>query len=295
MKVLKAYIDKELRKGFIRLSNSPYAAPVLVIKKPGGGLRICIDYRQLNALTIKDRNAPPKIRDTLARLNKVRIFSKFDVIAAFNRVLVKPEDQEKTAFQTRFGLFEYVVMPFGLCNALGTFQAFINHVLREFLDDFCSAYLDDVLVYSENKDNHVIYCTKVLTALKEAGLYLDIRKTDFHVTKVKYLGMILSSEGLQIDPAKVKAIHDWKDLRTVKDVQAFIGFANFYRRFIYKFSQIVRPLIDNIKETPLGQRFQLLEKARAAFEKLKAAFTSDIVLVHFDLDLKAIIKCDASN
>jgi hypothetical protein len=107
--------------------------------------------------------------------------------------------------------------------------------------------------------------------------------------------MILSSEGLQIDPAKVKAIHDWKDLRTVKDVQAFIGFANFYRRFIYKFSQIVHPLIDNIKETLLGQRFSLQEKARTAFKKLKTAFTSDIVLVHFDLDLKAIVECDASD
>jgi hypothetical protein len=109
-------------------------------------------------------------------------------------------------------------MPFGLCNAPGTFQVFINHVLREYLDDFCSAYLDDVLVYSENETDYVKHCTKVLTQLKEAGLYLDIRKSEFYVTRVKYLSMILTCDGLQMDPDKVKAIHDWKDLRTVKDV-----------------------------------------------------------------------------
>lgn len=228
MMALKAYIDEELRKGFIRRSSSPYAAPVLVVRKPGGGLRICIDYRQLNALTIKNRNAPPKIRDTLARLNRVRVFSKFDVIAAFNRVLVKASDQEKTAFLTRFGLFEYVVMPFGLCNAPGTFQSFINHTLRDFLDRFASAYLDDVLVYSESEEEHVQHNLQVLTKLRAAGLYLDIRKSEFHVKRVKYLGMILSTEGLQIDLDKVKAIQEWGDLRTIRDVQAFIRFANFY-------------------------------------------------------------------
>jgi transposase InsO family protein len=295
MMAVKAYCQEELRKGFIRESTSPYAAPLLVVKKPGGGIRICVDYRQLNALTIKNRNAPPKIRDTLARLNKVRFFSKFDVIAAFNRVLVRKEDQEKTAFITRFGLFEYVVMPFGLCNAPGTFQAFINSVLRDYLDEFCSAYLDDVLVYSETEEEHVQHCRKALTKLRDAGLYLDIRKCEFHVQRVKYLGMILTCEGLQMDPDKIKAIKDWKDLRTIKDVQAFIGFANFYRRFIYKFSLIVRPLIELIRDTPVGQRLNFNDKARAAFERLKDAFTSEIVLAHFDPDLKAIIECDASD
>lgn len=295
MIALKAYIQEELRKGFIRESTSPYAAPVLVVKKPGGGLRICIDYRQLNALTIKNRNAPPKISDTLARLNKVRLFSKFDVIAAFNRVLVRKEDQEKTAFLTRFGLFEYVVMPFGLCNAPGTFQSFINSVLRDYLDEFCSAYLDDVLVYSFSEEDHVQHCIKTLTRLRDAGLYLDIRKCEFHVTRVKYLGMILTCEGLQMDPDKIKAIKDWKDLRTVKDVQAFIGFANFYRRFIFKFSLIVRPLIELIRDTAVGQKLNFHDKARAAFERLKGAFTSESVLAHFDPDLKAIIECDASD
>lgn len=295
MMALKAYIDEELRKGFIRPSSSPYAAPVLVVRKPGGGLRICIDYRQLNALTIKNRNAPPKIRDTLARLNRVRIFSKFDVIAAFNRVLVKACDREKTAFLTRFGLYEYNVMPFGLCNAPGTFQSFINHTLREFLDRFTSAYLDDVLVYSESEEEHVQHNIQVLTKLREAGLYLDIRKTEFHVKRVKYLGMILSTEGLQMDPDKVKAIREWSDLRTIKDVQAFVGFANFYRRFIFKFSQIVRPLIELIKATPPGQRLDFNNAARAAFEELKAAFTSDVVLAHFDPDKKAVVECDASD
>ena len=140
-----------LGKGYIRPSTSLYAAPVLIVKKPDGGLRICIDYRALNALIVKNRNAPLLIRETLAKLCAAKIFTKFDIIAAFNEIRIKEGEEEKTAFLTRYGLFEYTVMPFGLCNAPSTFQAFINDVLREYLDVFCSAYLDDILIYSDNK------------------------------------------------------------------------------------------------------------------------------------------------
>jgi hypothetical protein len=163
-------------------------------------------------------------------------------------------------------------MPFGLCNAPATFQAFINSILNEFLDEFCSAYLDDVLVYSETEEEHIVHCNKVLSKLCDAGLHLDIKKCEFHVTRVKYLGMILTAEGLQMDPDKVKAIQDWKDLRTVKDVQAFIGFANFYRQFIHKFTLIVRPLIDAIVATQPGQKLVFTDKAKSAFKRLKLAF-----------------------
>lgn len=295
MEAIRAYVYKELKKGYVKESSSPYAAPLLVVRKPGGGLRICVDYRQLNALTIKNRNIPPNIRETLARFNKVRIFSKFDIVAAFNKILVKEGDREKTAFLTRFGLFEYVVMPFGLCNAPGTFQRYINSALRDYLDDFCSAYLDDVIVYSEREEDHEEHCLKVLTKLRKAGLYLDINKCEFSVRKVKYLGLILTTEGLQMDPDKVKAVLDWKDLRTVKDVQAFIGFANFYRRFIYKFSTIVAPLLNVVKETTTGNKITFDGPARTAFERLKQAFTEAPVLVHFDPELKTYVETDASD
>lgn len=183
--VVKAYVDEMLGKGYIRKSLSPYAAPVLIVKKPDGGLRIYIDYRALNALTIKNRNAPPLIRETLAKLYAARIYSKFDIIAAFNEIRMKEGDKEKIAFLTRYSLFEYVVMPFGLCNAPSTFQSFINDVLREYLDVFCSAYLDDILVYSNSKDEHIEHVGKVLGKLKDAGLFLDINKCEFHVKEVK--------------------------------------------------------------------------------------------------------------
>jgi hypothetical protein len=296
MKVIKAYLESELQRGHIRPSRSPFAAPLLVIHKPDGGVRICVDYRELNALTIKNRNVPPRICDTLARLNRVQLFSKFDVIADFNQIRIKEGDQEKTAFLTRFGLFEYIVMPFGLCNAPGTFQSYINSVLRDWLDEFCSAYLDNVLVYSEHEEEHEGQCHRVLTRLRDAGLYLDVTKCEFNVKRVKYLGMILTTEGLQMDPDKVKAILEWKDLVTVKDIQAFIGFANFYRRFILAFSRLVAPLINVMKDAS-GQRkrIELTPAARQAFEDLKKAFTEAPVLVHFDPDLQVYIKTDASD
>lgn len=240
--VVKAYVDEMLGKGYIRPSTSPYAAPVLIVKKPDGGLRICVDYRALNSLTVKNRNAPPLIRETLAKLCSAKIFSKFDIIAAFNEIRMKEGDEEKTAFLTRYGLFEYMVMPFGLCNAPSTFQAFINEVLREYLDNFCSAYLDDILVYSNSKEEHVEHVKKVLRKLQQAGLYLDINKCQFHVQEVKYLGLIITTDGLKMDPQKIDTIVNWKAPRCVKDVQAFLGFANFYRRFIHGYSRIAAPL-----------------------------------------------------
>ena len=176
---VKVYLEEMLAKGYIRPSTSPFAAPVLVAKKPGGGLRICIDYRALNALTVKNRNAPPAIKETLARLNKVRWLTIMDVIVAFNKVRIKEGDEYKTAFLTRWGLYEYVVMPLGLCNAPGTFQTLINETLRDLLDRCCTAYLDDVLVYSETEEQHERDVTTVIDRLHAAGLYLDIAKSKF--------------------------------------------------------------------------------------------------------------------
>ena len=204
--VVKAYVDEMLEKGFIRSSSSRFAAPVLVVKKFGGGLRVCIDYRSLNALIIKDRNCPSLIRETLARLCAAKYYIKLDVIAAFNEIRIREGDEEKTAFLTRYGLYEYVVMPFGLCNALGTFQSYINDVLREYLDDFCTVYLDDVLVYSNNKEDHIKHVRKVLDKLHVAKLFLDINKCEFFVNDVKYLGLIITIEGVKMDSEKVQAI-----------------------------------------------------------------------------------------
>lgn len=202
LRVLRKFLDDNLAKGFIRPSSSPAASPVLFAKKPGGGLRFCVDYRALNALTIKNRYPLPLLRETLARLSKAKYYTKLDVIGAFNRIRMAEGDEWLTAFNTRYGLFESLVMPFGLCNAPATFQARINEVLHEYLDVFCTAYIDDVLIFSDSLEEHREHVQKILEKLGAAGLQLDIKKCAFEVTEVTYLGMIISTDGVRMDPKK---------------------------------------------------------------------------------------------
>ena len=295
--VVKKYIDDMLGKGYIRPSTSDYAAPVLIVKKPDGGLRVCVDYRALNALTVKNRNAPPLIRDTLARLCSAKYFSKFDIIAAFNEIRMRQGDEKKTAFLTRYGLFEYVVMPFGLCNAPGTFQSFINATLHEFLDDFCTSYMDDILVYSNTRDEHVAHVSKVLKRLQKAGLYLDINKCEFFVSEVRYLGLIITTEGVKMDPAKVDTVVNWPMPRNLKDVQAFLGFANFYRKFILGYSHIAGALtkLTRLDEKEFKYPWDPKSPEHEAFETLKKAFTTAPILQHFDPEKETWIETDASD
>lgn len=285
---VKVYLDDMIQKGFVRPSTSPFAAPVLVVKKPQGGLRVCVDYRGINNVTRKNRNAPPAIKETLAQMNKVRLMSIIDVIAAFNAIRIKDGDEEKTAFLTRYGLYEYLVMPFGLCNAPGTFQNFINDVLRDLLDKVCSAYMDDVLVYSEKEEEHEAHVLAVVDRLHANGLFIDVTKCRFKTKKVKYLGLIITTDGIEMDPQKVQALLDWQLPRCLKDVQAFLGFANFYRRFILGFSAIAKPLTELVRKDTQGV-YPLPDHSPAyiAFEKLKEAFTKAPVLAHFDPDLES--------
>lgn len=292
LKVLRKYLDDNLAKGFIRASSSPAASPVIFVKKPGGGLRFCVDYRALNALTIKNRYPIPLIQETLRRLSKAKYYTKFDIIAAFNRLRVAKGDEWLTAFRTRYGLFEYLVMPFGLANAPSTFQHFVNDVLRPYLDVFCTAYIDDILVYSDNLQDHKKHVRLVLEAMSEAGLQLDIDKTEFHKAEVTYLGYVISTDGIKMDPAKVQAIVSWEYPTNTKDVRAFLGFANFYRRFINNFSQIVAPLVALTKK---DTNFLFTDSCRSAFDQLKKAFISEPILRHFDPDLPIIVEADASD
>jgi hypothetical protein len=201
-------VNNQLKLGMIRSSNSLCAAPVIVVRKPGGGLRICTDYRALNALTTKSKYPIPLIKETLARLSGKLFFTKLDIIAAFNRIRIKEGHEWMTAFNTRYGQFECLVMPFGLCNAPSTFQSYINDTLRPFLDDFASAYLDDVLIFSDDLDEHIQYVRKVITKLRDAGLQIDIDKCDFHVQETKYLSLIVTTSGLKMDPKKLEALRN---------------------------------------------------------------------------------------
>lgn len=183
LKVLKAYIEEMVEKNFIWASSSPAVSPMLFAKKPGGGLRFCVDYRALNAITVKNCYFLPLIKKMLKRVCKAKIFSKIDIIAAFNTLRIKEEKERKTAFQTRYGLYKYVVMPFGLANGPSSFQTYINNVLHGMLDVFCTAYIDDILIYSDSKKKHWKHVQKVLGALQSAGLQANIKKCKFYVTR----------------------------------------------------------------------------------------------------------------
>jgi len=298
---IKKWIDEQLAAGLIRRSNSPCASPVIVVKKPSGGLRVCVDYRPVNEMTIKNKYPIPLIRETLARMAGKRIFTKLDIIAAFNRIRIAEGHEWMTAFNTRYGQFECLVMPFGLCNAPATFQSYINDTLREFLDDFVSAYIDDALVFSDTDEEHLAQVRAVITRLRDAGLQIDIDKSEFHVRETRYLGLIVGVDGVKMDPAKVEAIEKWEQPQTIKDVQSFLGFANYYRQFIQKYSKVAAPLTDMTKGLNkgvvkgTGLVFEWTLEAQAAFEQLKAAFVKEPILKHFDTDLPTLVETDAND
>jgi hypothetical protein len=232
--VLKEWLEENMSKGFIRQSSSPFAAPVLFAKKPGGGLRFCIDYRDINSKTIKNRYPLPLIKETLNLLSKARIYTKLDVREAYNLLRVKEGDEHKLAFRTRYGLYEPTVMQFGTTNALADFQGYINNAIREALDDFASAYLDDVLIYSDSEEEHVGHVKWIMQRLLEAGLYLKPEKCEFHKETVRYLGLIISTKGISMDEDKVETVRNWSKekktengrLNNLFEVQQFLGFCN---------------------------------------------------------------------
>lgn len=197
-----------------------------------------------------------------------------------------------TAFRTRFGLFEWLVTPFGMANSPSTFQRYINWVLRKFLDDFASAYLDDVLIYTNGSlQEHRAHVNKVLDALREAGLQLDIKKCEFEVKSTKYLGFIIEAgKGLRMDPKKIEAISSWEAPTNVKGVRSFLGFANFYRRFIKNFAEVAAPLTRLTGDVS----FRWTQEEQTAFDKLKKIFISEPVLAHFDADRETVVETDSS-
>jgi hypothetical protein len=292
LEVLNKWIKENQRKGFIRRSSSDSSSPVLFVKKPGGGLRVCVDYRALNAITVKDRYPLPLTKESLNHLKGMKWFSKIDIISAFNNLRIKKGQEHLTAFRTRFGLYESLVMPFGLTGAPATFQRFMNDSLKDYLDIFCTAYLDDILIYSKTRQEHVKHVCLVLDRLKEAGLYANIKKCEFFVSEVKFLGLIVGSEGIRMDPDKVKTITEWRSPTCLTDVQAFIGFANFYRRFIAEFSKIIGPMVNLTKK---GVQFLWNKSCQSAFKRLKQAFVDAPILRPFDWEKDVIMETDASD
>ena len=292
LKALKAYINDMLEKGLIRQSKSPCASPVLFVPKGKNELRLCVDYRALNAITVPDRYPLPSTDMLLDQLSSAKIFTKIDLRSAYHRIRVAEGHEWKTSFRTRYGQFEYLVMPFGLTNAPAVFQRHVHSILHEFLDRFVVVYLDDILIYSRNEEEHTQHIRQVLQILRDNHLYAKASKCSFHQTSVEYLGFVVSPHGLSMDPEKISTVQNWPPPTSVKSLRGFLGFANFYRRFIKSYSTICRPLFDLTKK---NAAWNWSPACDAAFNKLKSLFTSAPILVHFQHNRKLVLETDASD
>ena len=242
LEFVKKFLEEHLKKGFIEASSAPCSSPILLAKKPSRGIQFCVDYQKLNSLTKKDAYPLLLIAETMAKLKKAIVFTKIDIRQAFHKLCMALESEDATTFASRFGSYKWKVMPFGLTGGPASWQQFINNLLWEYLNDFCTAYLDDILIYSTSMKKHRQHVRKVLTKLQETRIPADVDKCEFHVTETKYLGLIISVDGIKIDPAKVDAIKQWDSPTCVREVRLFIGFCNFYRQFIKDFLKIAGPL-----------------------------------------------------
>lgn len=298
LQVLRQYIDENVKNGRIRPSKSPAGAPILFVPKPDGTLRLCVDYRGLNKVSVKNRYPLPLISEILDRLARAKIFSKIDIQDAYYRIRIKKGDEWKTAFRTRYGHYEYTVMPFGLTNAPATFQNYIHTALHDVLDIFAVAYLDDILIFSADRESHTDHLRQVILRLRKAGLYAKASKCVFYQTQVEFLGFIVSDKGVSMDPKRVTDITSWELPQTYRDIQVFLGFCNFYRRFIRDYSRIALPLTSLLKGSKDGKKpgkVCLTLRERLAFRRLIAAFQSAPLLRHFDPSRPIRIETDASD
>eukprot|EP00833_Pecoramyces_ruminatium_P011005 jgi/Orpsp1_1/1185037/evm.model.c7180000092080.1 len=286
------YIDENLSKGFIRPSKSPAAYPVLFQIKKDGSLRFCVDYRKLNEVTVKDSYPLPLYNMFFEQVRGSKIFTKLDLKAAYNLVRIRKGDEYKTAFRTRRGQYEYLVMPFGLTNAPAVFQRFINFVLSDFINDFVVVYLDDILIYSRSLEEHRIHVKKVLGALRENQLTVKLEKCVFHVTEIEFLGHVISGQSIKTDPKKIESVAKWPEPKNLKQVQSFLGFCNYYRRFIKNFSSVANPLF---KLTRKNVVFSWDDGCKQAFNTLKTLLTTAPVLLLPEPGKPFILETDASH
>jgi hypothetical protein len=282
----KTQLQDLLEKGFIRPSSSPWGCPTIFVKKKDQTLRMCMDYRPLNEVTIKNKYTLPRIDILFDQLTGARVFSKIDLRSGYHQIRIRPEDIPKTAFTTRYGLFKYLVMSFRLTNAPAHFTYLMNSVFMSELDKFVVVYIDDILIYSKNEEEHARHLRIVLTRLREHQLYAKFSKCAFWLEEIQFLGHVLSAKGIAVDPSKVKDILEWKPPTTVHQVRSFLGLAGYYRRFIPDFFKLVKPITSLLKN---DTKFNWSLICNKAFEQLKVLLTTAPVLAQ--PTLKSLLMC----
>nr|GFA17558.1 putative reverse transcriptase domain-containing protein [Tanacetum cinerariifolium] len=279
-------------KGFIRPSSSPWGAPVLFVKKKDGAMRMCIDYRELNKVTIKNRYPLPRIDDLFDQLQGACCFSKIDLRSGYHQLRVHEDDIPKTAFRTRYGHFEFTVMPFGLTNAPAIFMDLMNRVCKPYLDKFVIVFIDDILIYSKSEEEHEQYLRTVLDLLKKENLYAKFSKCKFWLKEVQFLGHVVNQGGIHVDPSKVEAVKNWKAPESPTEIRSFLGLAGYYRRFIEGFSKIAKPLTFL---TQKNKDYVWGEEQEKAFCTLKEKLCNAPVLALPDGPNDFVVYCDVSH
>jgi len=241
-------VQELLDKGLVRESLSPCDVPTVLSPNKGGEWRMCTDSRAINKITIRYRFPLPRMDDLMDCLSGSNYFSKLDLKSGYHHIRMREGDEWNLAFKTNTGLYEWLLMPFGLTNAPSTFMRLMNEVLKEFLGKFVIVYLDDILVFSKTKEEHIRHLNLVLKKLHDEKLLINLKKCFFMTKELVYLGFVISQEGLKMDPEKVKAIADWPSPRNIFEVRRFHGLASFYRKFIRNFSGICAPILDTVKK-----------------------------------------------
>ena len=301
IKTLKTQLDEMLQKGFVRPSNSEYGAPVLFAPKPDGTLRLCLDYRDLNSITLKDRYPLPRDSDLFDQLADAKVVSSIDLLYGYWQVLIHPEDIHKTAIRTPLGAYEFIVMPMGLCNAPSTFQRMMESVLRPYLTKFCMVYLDDLIIYSKNHNDHRQHLKLVLDALDSHQLKIKLKKCDFFMKRIKFLGHIIDVSRdyvtAEANPEKVEVISQWQEPQNNTELQSFLGAVNYFSRMIPNYAARAAPLTsimaDKWNSNNRAQYWK--EEHSAAFKDMRQALTEKPVLALPRDNLPYLLQTDASD
>ena len=291
LRELKAQLEELSSKGFIRRSISPWGAPVLFMKKIDESLRLCIDYRQLNRVTISNQYPLPRINELFDQLQQSRVYSKIYMRSGYHQLRVQESDVPKTAFRTRYRCYEFLVMPFGLTNAPTDFMDLMNQVFQRYLDRFVIVFIDDILMYSSSSEEHSEHLRIVLQTLRERQLYSKLSKCQFWLDRVAFLGHVISVEGVNVDPKKREAVVNWKPPKNVSEVRSFLGLAGYYRKFVEGFSKIAAPLT---KLTKKDVKYDWVDSCQQSFEELKGRLTLAPVLALPNGRDRFVVYSDAS-
>lgn len=288
---LKKQLRELLDAGFIQPSKSPYGAPVLFVRKKDGSQRMCIDYRALNNLTIKNKYPLPRIDELMDRLQGAKYFTKIDLRSGYHQVRIQPDDVSKTAFRTRYGHYEFLVMPFGLTNAPATFMHMMNSILTEHLDTFVIVFLDDILIYSKTLEEHTEHVKQVLQILRDNHLYAKESKCEFFQTEVEFLGHIVGKDGVQMMEEKLKAISEWPIPHNVEQIRSFLGTTGYYRKFVQDYSRIASPLTHLLHH---DVKWEWTSAQQESFDTLKQCMLQRPILILPNPSVPFVVTTDAS-